>query len=379
MDAYQAVLQLDPNESAAGNNLANIYTGRREFARAESLYKRAIVGGRATSQQYTNLISALYNSGKIEEAERYQTEFQQRFPAIVTGAAGRGTFLYQRGQLDSLDVLYRPMTSSDNVNARIQGYAGLANLALTRGQVSDARRYVAELRKALAQLGQPQFPISDSLQMSYIDLYYVGDTARAVRRIETTLSKINYRAMPFDNRPYTGFSEFFANVGQPQRARAILAQYDADMPDSVTRRIREPGRHDALGTIALAEGHYQDAIREFWRSDTTYDGPNGSCTICVMENVAQAWRRAGVPDSAIYYYEKYLNTPVYGRESMDSFMGASIQRTLGELYEAKGDAVNAAKHYRAFIDRWEHADAVLLPKVAEVRRKLSRLADVERK
>jgi tRNA A-37 threonylcarbamoyl transferase component Bud32/tetratricopeptide (TPR) repeat protein len=377
--AYQALLQLDPNETGGANNLANIYTGRREFVRAESLYKRAIAGGRATSQQYTNLVAALFNGGKIDEAERYHTEYRQRFPQVTTAAAGRASFLYQRGHLDSLEALYRPLTTSDNVNARIIGFAGLANRALMGGKLTDARRYVAELRKALAVLGQPQFPISDSLQMSYLDLYYFGDTARAVRRIESTLSKINYRAAPFDNRPYIGLAEFFALAGQPQRARVFLAQFDADMPDSVTRRIREPARHEALGTIALAEGRSQDALRELWRSDTTYDGPDGACAVCVLDDVAMAWQRAGVADSAIYYYEKWLNTPFWGREGNDAFLAATIHRSLGELYESKGDAPNAAKHYREFLKRWEHADASLQPQVADVRRKLSRLADVERK
>jgi len=41
--------------------------------------------------------------------------------------------------------------------------------------------------------------------------------------------------------------------------------------------------------------------------------------------------------------------------------------------------LNAAKHYREFVSRWEHADPDLQPMVAEVRRRLSRMADVERK
>jgi hypothetical protein len=166
---------------------------------------------------------------------------------------------------------------------------------------------------------------------------------------------------------------------QPQRARVFLAEDDADMPDSITRRIQEPGRHGALGAIALAEGRPLDAVKEFWRADTTYDGPDGNCSICVMDDVGLAWRSAGVPDSAIFYWEKYLNTPYYGREGMDGSQAALMRKWLGEQYELKGDMTNAAKNYREFVKRWEHADPRLQPKVAEVRRKLSRMADVERK
>jgi len=151
------------------------------------------------------------------------------------------------------------------------------------------------------------------------------------------------------------------------------------MPDSVMRRIREPDRHGMLGAIALAENRPQDAIRELWRADTTYDGPDGSCFLCVWDDLGIAWRRAGQPDSAIHYWEKYLNTPFFGREGMDASQAAVMHKWLGEAYEEKGDVPNAAKHYRQFVSMWEHADPVLQPKVAEVRRRLARMADVEGK
>jgi hypothetical protein len=52
-------------------------------------------------------------------------------------------------------------------------------------------------------------------------------------------------------------------------------------------------------------------------------------------------------------------------------------RRLGELYESKGDATNAARHYRELVRLWERADPPLQPKVTEVRRRLSRLSNVE--
>jgi len=110
-----------------------------------------------------------------------------------------------------------------------------------------------------------------------------------------------------------------------------------------------------------------------------YDGPNGNCAICIYDDLGLAWRRAGVVDSAIYYWEKYLTTPYYGREGFDAGQSALMHKWLGELYEGKGDVRNAARHYTEFVRRWEHADAKLQPKVQEVRRRLARLADVERK
>jgi tetratricopeptide (TPR) repeat protein len=278
-----------------------------------------------------------------------------------------------------MEALYKQVATGDNVIAKVSGASGQMSLNMMRGRMIEAARLLKEAKKLTVALGQPESPLGDSLQASWIDLYYYDDTTRAVRRVEQALASKNIRSMPFPSRPYFGFASFFALTGQPQRARALLAQYDADVPDSNTRRIREPGRHSVLGAIALGEGRPLDAVREFWRADTTYDGPDGSCAICVLDEVGGAWRAAGVPDSAIFYWEKYLNTPYYGREGMDAFQAALMHKWLGELYESKGDAANAAKHYREFVLRWDHADPDLQPKVAEVRRRLSRMADVERK
>jgi len=215
--------------------------------------------------------------------------------------------------------------------------------------------------------------------LSWIDLLYHDDTSRAKRRVERALRSTDLRTLPLDQRPYLNLATFFAGVGDPRRARALLEQYDAAMPDSVTRRVREPERHAMLGSIALAERRYTDAIRELWRSDTTYDGPDGNCSICVLDDIGRAWDRAGIPDSAIFYLERFLSTPYYGRASVDAVNRAPILYRLGTLYESKGDVANAARRYREFVTLWRDADASLQRRVSDARSHVSRLADVERK
>ena len=62
---------------------------------------------------------------------------------------------------------------------------------------------------------------------------------------------------------------------------------------------------------------------------------------------------------------------------MPTRRAGALQR-LGELYEAKGDAANAAKAYREFIELWKNADPELQPRVAEAKRRLAKLAPVEK-
>ncbi len=376
--AYEALLAIDPNESGAANNLGNILTGRREFAQAESLYRAMIDGGRATSQQYTNLMNTLFNGGKVKEAEALALQFREKFPQALAARTFPANFLYHRGQLDSLEAFYKELAASNNTIYKINGVAGLANYSLLRGRVDDATRYGQEARRLQLSLGgQPTPPVFDSISRSFVDLSYYDDTASAKRRIEATLTRDDWKRMPFEMRPYSSLVSLFALTGDARRARAVLAEFDAAMPDSVIRRVREPERHAMLALIAVGEKRYPEAIRELWRADTTYDGPDGSCYICVLDDIGGAWNQAGVADSAIYYWERYLNSPLMGRQGQDGAQRALMLKRLGELYEARGDVANAARRYREFVQLWERADPRLQPKVAEVRRKLSRLADVE--
>ena len=110
--AYEALLALDPTETAAANNLANILGGRREFVRAESLYKSQIDAGRETAQQYQNLIPVLFNLGKIQEAEQVTATYSQRYATALFAQTAPANFPYQRGQLDSLERYLKALTTN---------------------------------------------------------------------------------------------------------------------------------------------------------------------------------------------------------------------------------------------------------------------------
>jgi tRNA A-37 threonylcarbamoyl transferase component Bud32/tetratricopeptide (TPR) repeat protein len=375
--AYEALLAIDPTESGAANNLGSVYSGLRDFARAESIFKAQIAAGRATSQQYTNLLSVLYNGGKIDEAEKLAAEFRRRFPSAISAIVAPATFLYQRRQLDSMELFLKGLASSPNPIVKVNGVSGLASYSLLRGRIDDVFRYGREAQRLGESLGQPSVPIGDSLQVSWLDLMYFDDTTRAVRRMEAMIAKTDLRRLPVEQRPYAALASFFAAARMPQRARALQALNEADMIDSSARRIREPERHGVAGAIAIAEARYEDAVRELWRADTAYDGPSGTCAICILDDIGWLWATAGVADSAIHYWVKFLDTPYYGRQNFDGSQRPLIVRRLGELYESKGDTTNAARRYLEFVNLWDRADPRLQPKVAEVRRRLARLSDRE--
>lgn len=61
-------------------------------------------------------------------------------------------------------------------------------------------------------------------------------------------------------------------------------------------------------------------------------------------------------------------------EGLDGISRPAIHERLGQLYEAKGNPGKAAENYRAFIELWKNADPELQPRLADARRRLSKLS-----
>ena len=227
----------------------------------------------------------------------------------------------------------KALAASSNPILKINGLAGLANNALMRGRISDLERYATQARQQQQALGQPPNALLDSLQVSQLDLGFYDDTVRALRRMDALFARTDFSSMPSRLQAWPAF---YASAGQPARARSILARWEAAVDDSVNRRLFEPSRRGAQAAIALAERRYDDALRDVWAADTTYDGPNGNCAICIYDDVASVYSRAGKPDSAIIWFEKYLATPYFSRQSFDAARPLILKR-LGELYETTGN------------------------------------------
>jgi tetratricopeptide (TPR) repeat protein len=220
--------------------------------------------------------------------------------------------------------------------------------------------------------------LRDSAQAAFFDAWFRGQSARAVRTLDAAIAATPLRSLPAQISPYPQVAQIYAMAGRPDRARAMLAQMQADIRDTSILRIREPDRHSALGYIALAEKHPLDAVREFRMSDSLPDGPASECAKCVAVSLGMAFDQANLPDSAIAEFRRYLDTPYTFALSVDNDNLAFVYKSLGQLYEAKGNAGEAATYYSKFVELWKNADPDLQPQVADVKQRLTHLRDTEK-
>jgi len=213
------------------------------------------------------------------------------------------------------------------------------------------------------QRGVPGKYLEDAIALAIIDVHYHKAPDAARREVEEALRRHPLASMPAEDRPYLGLAFLYADAGRPDRARQLLADYEAAVPEGARRG--QPFRNGVAAHIAFAEGRIQDAIRDYRR---WYD--EDGCAVCGLFLLGRAYERAGQPDSALAVYERAVTTPGYLRAFEEQATLGPTYRRLGELYEERGDTARARDYYGRFVELWKDADAELQPSVREVRQKL---------
>jgi eukaryotic-like serine/threonine-protein kinase len=376
--AFERVIAIDPTDFAAANNLANLLRSRRQLARAETLYRVAAANGRGTQTIFGNLVSTLFDQGKLAEAESVAKVMRAQFPAAPSSSALPPAFMYARGQLDSMDLYYKAHLNDPNLVIRVSAMGNAASLALLRGRLRDAMALAEQARTANAARGVPESPYSSPVQRASVEILFLDERAKAVQDLDEALARTPLKSRPAEQRPYFDVASIYALGGRTDKARALIAKFDAEVRDPTISTLLGPKRHAALAEIALTERKPLDAVREFWKSDSLPDGPVNDCAACLFADLGRAFDQANQPDSATSYWERYIAAVATGKQGRDAPVLAGIHQRLGELYEARGNTAKAADHYRAFIELWKNADPELQPRVAEARRRLLKLTPVER-
>jgi len=373
--AYRSVLDKYPDDRIALNNLANIYGSLGREEEALELRLGSISLGHAPAVTYQGTISSLYRLGEADSARQVLGLYAEEYPNQPVMVNFRAAFASARGEYDSAQAILENLRDSQRGNPQWEMLAAfqLANVAGVRGKLNAGRRHVLEGRAAAEVLGlrwtelQPRAYWVGQLR-AVVLLQWNGDPDAAVREMEAALAHLSMESLAPEDRPYFNLATFYARAGRPERARAYLAEYEAEV-DAETRADDAEGWHFQQAELALAEGRYEDALAEYRRFRELLPG----CAMCALFELAAAFDRMGETDSAIAYYEQNLGAPELFRIGNDREDLWRIQRRLGELYEERGDTAQAVEYYNRFVDLWNDADPELQPIVRDVRERLARL------
>jgi eukaryotic-like serine/threonine-protein kinase len=368
--AYRAVLDIDPDNLIALNNLSIVLQDQRRYAEAESLAGRATRLGRGTSFSLNTMASQVAQ-GQLVEAQATADRYSASAPGSPYAEGLQSLLARVRRDLPTAERMLRQAHEHRGESRFVRAFStrGLAGLAEQQGKIAEARRHLRGLLSQLESENAGREYLDVSASLAILDARYGSDSAAAAGLLAAALSRYPLASLDPLDRPYLDLASAFALAGKADEAKRLYREFEAVVPEGM-RRLRLV-RHATRGAIAESEGRQEDALEAYraWLAD------DGACGICGSYELGTIHDRLGRPDSAIAAFERVAGTPTMeSARVLESYTLAPSLKRLGELYESRGDRRRAADYYGRFIDLWKNADPELQPAVREVRGRLAQLA-----
>ena len=253
-------------------------------------------------------------------------------------------------------------------NPAAQNFANvqLSNALPTLGRLREWEEITAKRTQRFSDLDAAPTAVTAQLNRALQLMIITGDTARASALIDEALTRAPLEKMAPMDRPYVAVIQALGVVGRIAEARRYSAEADREIPAEF-RAAFARGLAGARVELELAGGNADAAFRETRLSES------GLCRECRLVDYARAHDLKGQADSALVYYERFLDEKSSRLAFWDATFRAVALRRAGELRESKGDIAGALARYRAFVDLWRNADPALQPQVRDVEARITRL------
>ncbi len=362
--AYRSVLDRDSTNSIAVTDLVLVLDQTRDYAAAESLAVRGIAMG---------VRGPLRGNAAVSMAE--QGHYAAADSMLEAGGAGslpnpmsllvRAMIAGAQGHYDSAMRLARAARDSSGGTAAIQSTAEmlLGAIAEAQGRLTAATQHARASAQANPAPAGAMTPAT--LEAEYL-VTYLADSAAARRVLDSAVARHPLANIPPYDRPYAQLAYAYAEVGLPQEARRLLAEYARTVPAGIRRG--DVAVLAAEGQLALAEGRWRAAIDTLRRLRE-----DGRCGACGYFQAGQAFDHLGETDSALVNYLASTTAPSTFRTVQVDYAKAPAYHRIGEIYEARGDHADAIEYYQKFVDLWKNADPELQPLVKDAKARIARL------
>ena len=141
----------------------------------------------------------------------------------------------------------------------------LIDLVARDGRLAEMRRMDDRAFTIDSLRGVNRDRLADEAVLASVEAIATGSGTRASQRLDSLLALAPLRTHAV--RPDLRVAAAFAVSGRPDRARAILKAYDAEVTDTALRRVQEPVYRETLGEVLIAERRPKEAMAEFRRAD----------------------------------------------------------------------------------------------------------------
>jgi tetratricopeptide (TPR) repeat protein len=321
---------------------------------------------------YRFAVSAQVFQGKFAAAETTIARAAARLPDNPDVVRMQARYAAARFDFEAATDLFSSLTrGGDGPDWVFAGRLGLADVALIQGRFREAEWHTREAMTLNEARGARRAYLAGAFYLADIHLMR-GSSAAAVATIERALERFPPSAVTVADRLYLETVEVLARAGRISEARGVLDEFEREVESAGQRaEFRHRG---ASAAIALGEGRVEEAVDLLRRYRSQAPG-----ALAGILELGQAYDRLGVRDSAVSYYEQFVNTPAMlpgaGGLMRPGWMGfiAPVLRRLGELYDEGGAESRALEHYRRFLQLWSNADPEFAGEITAARRRVAQL------
>lgn len=365
--AYEDALRIDSTSISALNNAAVVYGDKREYLKAEEMYRRVTTLPRTFGGAFTNLITTqIMNRRSGATLDSTAAGFRATLPNSNDIWEADWYAAWGQGNIAGADSIARSIQSNAKTpRQQVRSAGAQAVTAELRGKVAEALRWTIIADQAVLRIdpsagSRLQFAVDSALMQAQ----YTANPTVARATFERGLSRTPLAEMPASDRPYEGLAQLALILQDPALARQAAQGWERDQRNNVADSIGSRAYFQAH--VAFTEKRWNDGIALIREAYSRFAVRQRYTELFL----ARAFDGAGQPDSAIAHYQVFVDFPQPNPFPGMSWRARSHER-LAELYESKGDLPKAAEQYARFIELWENADSELQPAVKEARARLA--------
>lgn len=367
--AYENLLDLNPDDAWALNNLGVMVSAQGDQARALEFYERSYASDPTNVIALGNQAVQLRQLGRSEDARAVLEEALRQTPGapdmlnrLAGLEAGLGNHEEAAALYDSLEA-----RAAGNGYWEWQAQEGRVVLDAIRGRIAAAEARRRRASEFLVEQGWGGTYLWRSEWSARTRLLGAGDPRGAARILDDALARFPLESVPDGEAPVLGLASLLADLGRTEAAEDLLARYRAADVSFYGQGWDVALRTVAEAQVSQATGDIEGALEDLDSLERSV------CPECGLFWKGFLLEETGDRAGAIAAWEAYLERGWSVRNILDAFGLGTIYESLGRMYDEEGDLEQAAGWYARFVELWEDADPELQPRVEAARKRMTEI------
>ena len=156
--------------------------------------------------------------------------FAERMPDNPNLLATRAMLAISQGDYEAGERHFEQLAEAERESPTWQRRAHMrrARVVALQGKIGAAERRMAGQLAAYEDRDVPSRVLNIAVEMAGLDVRLRDAPDAAIRRVEAKLEQFPLASIPAPDRPYLGLMNFFAEAGQPERARRLWAEWERE-------------------------------------------------------------------------------------------------------------------------------------------------------